>query len=206
MWECVCECSLGSRNTWCKEWSLSLLARRSLRHHRFLPIPSHFSKKYNTSSTKLYNYFSHHLACFSCVIRCHTKCRWDCKQLFNSLLTKVKGRALKRPWLVNVSVQNGFFCNVNSKCLVSTSVIWWLIEVVGALISKPGFPPNCFIPLLFSAELKPSGYCLELFWQADLGYIEQAIIGVKVPNSSRAASIQHWRVHTVNYRIYFFCE
>ena len=45
--------------------------------------------------------------------------------------------------------------------------------------------------LLFRAELKPRGYYLELFWQADLGYIGQAIIGVKVPNSSHVASIQH---------------
>ena len=45
--------------------------------------------------------------------------------------------------------------------------------------------------LLFSAELKPRGYYLELFWQADLGYIGQVIIGVKVPNSSHVASIQH---------------
>ena len=29
--------------------------------------------------------------------------------------------------------------------------------------------------LLFSAELKPHGYYLELLWQADLGYIGQAI-------------------------------
>ena len=33
---------------------------------------------------------------------------------------------------------------------------------------------------LFSAELKPRGYYLELFWQADLGYTEQAIYGSKV--------------------------
>ena len=45
--------------------------------------------------------------------------------------------------------------------------------------------------VLFGAELKPHGYYLELFWQADLGYIGQAIIGVKVPNSSHVASIQH---------------
>ena len=44
--------------------------------------------------------------------------------------------------------------------------------------------------LLFSAELKPC----ELFWQADLGYIGQAVIGVKVPNSSLVASIRHLRV------------
>ena len=31
-------------------------------------------------------------------------------------------------------------------------------------------------------------------WQADLGYIWQAIIEVKVPNSSHVASIQHRRV------------
>ena len=48
-----------------------------------------------------------------------------------------------------------------------------------------------FSSILFSAELKPRGYYLELFWQADLGYIGQAIIGVKVPNSSHVASIQH---------------
>ena len=42
--------------------------------------------------------------------------------------------------------------------------------------------------------MKPRGYYLELFWQADLGYIGQAIIGVKVPNSSHVASIQHRRV------------
>ena len=44
---------------------------------------------------------------------------------------------------------------------------------------------------LFRAELKPRGWYLELFWLADLGYIGQAIIGVKVPNSSHMASIQH---------------
>ena len=47
--------------------------------------------------------------------------------------------------------------------------------------------------LLFSAVLKPRGHYLD-FWQADLGYIGQAIIGVKVPNSSHVAFIQHWRV------------
>ena len=45
--------------------------------------------------------------------------------------------------------------------------------------------------LLFRAEYKPRGYYLEHFWQADLGYIGQAIIGVKVPNSSYVAFIQH---------------
>ena len=45
--------------------------------------------------------------------------------------------------------------------------------------------------ILFSVELKPRGYYLELFWQADLGYIGQTIIGVKVQNSSHVASIQH---------------
>ena len=40
--------------------------------------------------------------------------------------------------------------------------------------------------VLFGAELKPRGYYLEHFWQA--------IIGVKVPNRSHVASIQHWRV------------
>ena len=45
--------------------------------------------------------------------------------------------------------------------------------------------------VLFSAELNPRGYYLEYFWQADLHYIEQAIIGVKVPNSSHVACIQH---------------
>ena len=48
--------------------------------------------------------------------------------------------------------------------------------------------------LLFSAELKPRGYYLELFWQAELGYIGKPMIEVKVPNSSHVASIQHWRV------------
>ena len=48
--------------------------------------------------------------------------------------------------------------------------------------------------LLFRAEYKPRGYYLEHFWQADLGYIGQAIIGVKVPNSSHVACIQHGRV------------
>ena len=51
--------------------------------------------------------------------------------------------------------------------------------------------------LLFSAQLKPRGYYLEHFWQADLGYIGQAIIGVKVPNSSHVACIQHGRVPSV---------
>ena len=44
--------------------------------------------------------------------------------------------------------------------------------------------------LLFSAVLKPRGHYLD-FWQADLGYIGQAIIGVKVPNSTHVAFIQH---------------
>ena len=48
-----------------------------------------------------------------------------------------------------------------------------------------------YVYLLFRAEHKPRGYYLEHFWQADLGYIGQAIIGVKVPNSSHVASIQH---------------
>ena len=48
--------------------------------------------------------------------------------------------------------------------------------------------------LLLSAKMKPLGYYLDHFWQADLGCIGQAIIGVKVPNSSHVASIQHWRV------------
>ena len=48
--------------------------------------------------------------------------------------------------------------------------------------------------VLFRAEYKPRGYYLEHFWQADLGYIGQAIIGVKVPNSSHVACIQHGRV------------
>ena len=43
--------------------------------------------------------------------------------------------------------------------------------------------------LLFRAEYKPRGYYLEHFWQADLGYIGQAIIGVK-----DVAFIQHGRV------------
>ena len=51
-----------------------------------------------------------------------------------------------------------------------------------------------FVRILFSAKLKPHGYYLEHFWQTDLGYIRQAIIGVKVPNSSHVASIQHRRV------------
>ena len=45
--------------------------------------------------------------------------------------------------------------------------------------------------LLFSAELKPRGYYLEHLGQSDLGYIGQAIIGVKIANSSHVASIQH---------------
>ena len=45
--------------------------------------------------------------------------------------------------------------------------------------------------LLFNAEFKTNGYHLELFWQAELGYLGQAIIGVKVPHSSHVASIQH---------------
>ena len=40
----------------------------------------------------------------------------------------------------------------------------------------------------------PRGHYLEHFWHADLGYIGQAIIGVKVPNSDQVASIQHQRV------------
>ena len=71
------------------------------------------------------------------------------------------------------------------------------------------YPPDIKIPLLpYSSVLNWSHVAnyLELFWQADLGYIEQAIFGVEVPNNSHMASIQHWRVHTVNYRIYFFCE
>ena len=41
--------------------------------------------------------------------------------------------------------------------------------------------------ILFSAELKPHGYYLEHFWQADLDYIRLAMIGVKAPNSSHVA-------------------
>ena len=52
-----------------------------------------------------------------------------------------------------------------------------------------------FMHLLFRAEYKPRGYYLEHFWQADLGCIGQAIIGVKVPNSNHVACIQHGRVH-----------
>ena len=52
--------------------------------------------------------------------------------------------------------------------------------------------------LLFRAEYKPRGYYLEHFWQADLGYIWQAIIGVKVPNSNHVACIQHGRVHHIS--------
>ena len=48
--------------------------------------------------------------------------------------------------------------------------------------------------LLFRAEYKPRVYYLEHFWQADMGYIGHAIIGVKAPNSSHVASIQHGRV------------
>ena len=55
--------------------------------------------------------------------------------------------------------------------------------------------------LLFSAELKPCGYYLEFFWQADLGYVGQAIIGVKVPNSSHVACIQHGRVRVFDLQI-----
>ena len=36
-----------------------------------------------------------------------------------------------------------------------------------------------------SAELKPRGYYLEHIWQADMGYIGQAMIGAKVPNSGQ---------------------
>ena len=53
---------------------------------------------------------------------------------------------------------------------------------------------------LFSAEFKPRSYYLEHFWQADLGYIGQAIIGVKAPNSSHVACIQHGRVQ--NYTLH----
>ena len=48
--------------------------------------------------------------------------------------------------------------------------------------------------LLFRSEYKPRGYYLEHFWQADMGYIGHAIIGVKVPNSSHVACIQNGRV------------
>ena len=51
--------------------------------------------------------------------------------------------------------------------------------------------------LLFRAEYKPRGYYLEHFWQADLGYIGQVIIGVKVPNSSHVVCIQHGRLRIV---------
>ena len=47
---------------------------------------------------------------------------------------------------------------------------------------------------LFRAEYKPRGYYLEHFWQADLGYIWQALIRVKVPNSNLVACVQHGRV------------
>ena len=48
--------------------------------------------------------------------------------------------------------------------------------------------------VFFSAELKPCGYYSEHFGQADLGYMGQAIFGVKVPKSSDVVSIQHQRV------------
>ena len=57
-----------------------------------------------------------------------------------------------------------------------------------------GLCKKLLIFVLFRAEYKPRGYFLEHFWQADLGYIGQAIIGVKVPNSSHVACIQHGRV------------
>ena len=47
---------------------------------------------------------------------------------------------------------------------------------------KEAFKLILFI-VLFSAELKPRGYYLGHFWQADLGDIGQAKIGVKVPNA-----------------------
>ena len=42
--------------------------------------------------------------------------------------------------------------------------------------------------LLFSAELKPCGYYLEHFWQADSGHIGQAN-EVEDPNCSHVASM-----------------
>ena len=77
-------------------------------------------------------------------------------------------------WGLGVSIQKGFVGGL-------------FLEAVKSCISTK------------SAELKQGGYFLEQFWQADLGFIGQAIIGVQVPNSSHVASIQHQRV------LVFFC-
>ena len=62
-----------------------------------------------------------------------------------------------------------------------------------------GQPINEFMcnktELIELTELMPCGYYFGLFW-SDLGYIGQATIGFKVPNSSKVASIHHWRVST----------
>ena len=63
------------------------------------------------------------------------------------------------------------------------SGFFWSSYGTSRLCELP-FDLKCYArSVLFSAELKPPGYYLELFWQA--------IIGVKVPNSSHVASIQH---------------
>ena len=41
------------------------------------------------------------------------------------------------------------------------------------------------------------------FWHANLGFIGQAIIGVKVPSSSHVASIQHKRVRAAGKKEFY---
>ena len=67
------------------------------------------------------------------------------------------------------------------------NLAWYVSRRRSVQLIKPCDPR---FHLLFSAEFKPRGYFLEHFWQADLGHIGQAIVGVKVPNSSHMASIQ----------------
>ena len=70
-----------------------------------------------------------------------------------------------------------------------------IVEVGRRKVPKNYHWHDSLLHVLFRAEYKPRGYYLEHFWQADVGYIGQAIIGVKVPNSSHVACIQHGRVH-----------
>ena len=75
-----------------------------------------------------------------------------------------------------------------------TSFIWkWLVMSVFSRMTVATYRGTALTTLLFSPELKPHGYYLDHFWQADLGHIGQAMIGVKVPNSSHMACIQHGR-------------
>ena len=54
-----------------------------------------------------------------------------------------------------------------------------IVEVGRRKVPKNYHWHDSLLHVLFRAEYKPRGYYLEHFWQADLGYIGQAIIGVK---------------------------